>query len=69
MAVLIIHLPEEHHVAERRRHQSKEEEGEESSNRYTWTCVRKVRARSHNQPEPTRSSVRYLLSLMIVRAF
>ena len=60
MAVLIIHLPQEHHVAEvseqqRRRHHSKDEE-EESCNRYTWTCVRKVRIQYRLQTQPTRQA-------------
>ena len=35
---------------------SSKDEEEESSNRYTWTCVRKVRIR-YIQTQPTRSSV------------
>ena len=40
VAVLIVHLPQEHHLREQQRQQ--ENKDEESSNRYTWTCVRKV---------------------------
>ena len=41
VAVLIVHLPQEHHLREQQRQELSKDE-EESCNRYTWTCVRKV---------------------------
>ena len=41
VAVLIVHLPQEHHLREQQRQQLSKDE-EESCNRYTWTCVRKM---------------------------